>query len=61
MNGTVRAVTDLATARADIVAMARRYPEEYPGDRETDIARFQSQERITFRVTPTAIHDHLGS
>ena len=61
LNGTVRPVTDLATARADIVAMARRYPEEVPGDREKDIARFESQERITFRITPTSIHDHLDS
>ncbi|HEX6868410.1 MAG TPA: TIGR03618 family F420-dependent PPOX class oxidoreductase [Candidatus Limnocylindrales bacterium] len=61
LNGTVRPVTDLATARADIVSMARRYPEEVPGDREKDIARFESQQRISFRITPTAIHDHLDA
>lgn len=60
LNGTVRAITDQATAQADIAAMARRYPEETPGDREKDIAKFETQERISFRITPTAIHDHLA-
>ena len=61
LNGTVQAVTDRAIAQADIAGMAMRYPEETPGDREKDIARFESQERISFRITPTAIHDHLDT
>ena len=39
--------------------MARRYPEEEPGDRERTIDRFERQDRISFRIRPTAIHDHL--
>ncbi|MFL5668752.1 MAG: TIGR03618 family F420-dependent PPOX class oxidoreductase [Chloroflexota bacterium] len=61
LSGTVEAITDAAIAHADIAAMARRYPEEHPGDREQDIARFESQDRISFRITPTAIHDHLDA
>jgi PPOX class probable F420-dependent enzyme len=61
VSGTVEAITDAAIAHADIAAMARRYPEEKPGDREQDIARFESQDRISFRITPTAIHDHLDA
>ncbi|MFL5649036.1 MAG: TIGR03618 family F420-dependent PPOX class oxidoreductase [Chloroflexota bacterium] len=61
LSGTVEAITDPAIAHEDIAAMARRYPEEHPGDREQDIARFESQDRISFRITPTAIHDHLDA
>ena len=59
VSGTVEAITDRETAQADIAGMARRYPEEEPGDREKDIANFESQDRISFLITPTAIHDHL--
>jgi PPOX class probable F420-dependent enzyme len=61
VSGTVEAVTDWATAQADIAGMARRYPEEEPGDRERTIDRFERQERISFRITPTAVHDHLDT
>ena len=57
--GTVHAITDEATAQADIAAMAWRYPNEGAGDVERTIDRFERQERITFRIRPTAIHDHL--
>ena len=53
--------TDQATAQADIAAMARRYPNEGAGDVERTIDRFERQERITFRIRPTAVHDHLDS
>ena len=59
VNGTVEPITEWSTAQADIAAMARRYPEEEPGDRERTIDRFERQERISFRIRPTAIHDHL--
>jgi PPOX class probable F420-dependent enzyme len=59
VNGTVEAVTDRETSQADIAAMARRYPEEEPGDRERTIDRFERQDRISFRITPIAVHDHL--
>jgi PPOX class probable F420-dependent enzyme len=60
VSGTVRPVTDWATAQADIAAMARRYPGEGPDEVERTIReRFERQERITFRISPSAIHDHL--
>ena len=59
MNGTVEAITDRETTQADIAGMARRYPEEEPGDRERTIDRFERQDRISFRITPIAVHDHL--
>lgn len=51
-------VEDLAQARDDIVALARRYSADGSVDAETEAA-FRSQERITFRVRPTGVHDHL--
>jgi len=57
--GTVHAITDQTTAQADIAAMAWRYPNDGAGDVERTIDRFERQERITFRIRPTAIHDHL--
>ena len=59
VSGTVRAVTDQTIAQADIAGMARRYPNEGPGDIERTIDRFERQERISFRICPTAFHDHL--
>jgi len=59
VSGTVEAITDRDIAQADIAAMARRYPEEDPGDRERTIDRFERQDRVSFRITPIAIHDHL--
>ena len=57
--GTVRAVRDQAVAQGDIAAMAWRYPNEGAGDVERTIDRFERQERISFRISPTAFHDHL--
>jgi PPOX class probable F420-dependent enzyme len=59
VTGTVQPITDEGVAQADIAAMAWRYPNEGAGDVERTIDRFERQERITFRVRPTAIHDHL--
>ena len=59
LTGTARAVTDQAIAQADIAEMTARYhaheTEVIPGK----VARFQTQERITFRVPIQAIHEHL--
>jgi hypothetical protein len=43
------------TARDDIVALAVRYGE---ADEES-VARFRSQDRISFRLRIVAVHDHL--
>jgi len=59
VNGTIAPITDQATAQADIAAMAWRYPNEGAGDVERTVDRFERQERITFRIRPTAVHDHL--
>lgn len=48
-------IDDVARAREDIVDLAVRYDDA--GD-ET-IAAFRSQDRISFRLRITAVHDHL--
>jgi len=58
LSGTVEVVDDQAQAQADIAAMARRYEE--PDEAEAVIAtRFSKQQRVSFRLRPAAIHDHL--
>lgn len=60
MNGVVTVVLDQRTAQADIAAMARRYHADEPGEAERLISgRFETQERISFRVAIGAVHDHL--
>jgi PPOX class probable F420-dependent enzyme len=59
LTGTVRAVTDQPTAQADIAGMARRYHADEPDEAERLISeRFTRQERISFRFSPTIVHDH---
>jgi PPOX class probable F420-dependent enzyme len=48
-------VDDVAVAREDIVALAVRYGE----DDDESAAAFRSQERISFRLRITSVHDHL--
>jgi PPOX class probable F420-dependent enzyme len=48
-------IDDVATAREDIVALARRYEE----DDEESVAAFRTQDRISFRLRIVAVHDHL--
>jgi PPOX class probable F420-dependent enzyme len=56
--GTVEVVDDQARAQADIAAMARRY--DPPAEAEAVIANeFSKQQRVSFRLRPTRIHDHL--
>ena len=48
-------IDDVAAARDDIVALAERYEE----DDDESVAAFRSQQRISFRLRITSIHDHL--
>jgi PPOX class probable F420-dependent enzyme len=48
-------IDDVAQARDDIVSLAERYDEAD----EDSVARFRSQERISFRLRIVAVHDHL--
>lgn len=51
---------DWERSHADIAALARRYHADEPEKAERLIeGRFASQERVTFRIRITAIHDHL--
>jgi PPOX class probable F420-dependent enzyme len=58
--GTVEPITDQPTAQADIAAMSRHYHADEPEEAERLIRdRFERQERISFRVRATNVHDHL--
>ena len=48
-------IDDVAQAREDIVELAERYAE----DDEESVAKFRTQERISFRLRIVAVHDHL--
>jgi PPOX class probable F420-dependent enzyme len=48
-------IDDETVAREDIVALAVRYAE----DDEESVARFRTQQRISFRLRIVAVHDHL--
>jgi PPOX class probable F420-dependent enzyme len=53
-------ITDQATAQADIAGMARRYHADEPEEAERLVRdRFSPQQRISFRIHPTRIHEHL--
>lgn len=56
LRGRVTVVDDRAPALADISAMARRHA---PGIADEMIARFATEERISFRLAPEAIHVEL--
>ena len=47
-------IDDVARARDDIVELAIRYDEAD----EASVAAFRSQERISFRLRITSVHDH---
>jgi PPOX class probable F420-dependent enzyme len=51
-------VEDVDQARDDIVALAVRYSEDGTVEPATE-ARFRTQQRITFLVRITGVHDHL--
>ena len=48
-------IDDVTRAREDIVALAVRYAE----DDEESVAKFRTQQRISFRLRIVAVHDHL--
>jgi hypothetical protein len=48
-------IDDVAQAQDDIVSLAEHYDEAD----EDSVARFRSQERISFRLRIVAVHDHL--
>ena len=52
-------IDDQAIAQADIADLAGRYHPDDPARSATDIARFQAQRRVTFRLRPISFHDHL--
>lgn len=59
MRGNAEVITDQPTAQADIANMARRYYADDPDKAERLIRdRFTQQERISFRLLPTAISEH---
>lgn len=53
VRGTAVPVRDQDIAQADISAMARRYDD--PDEAESEIARFRTQDRISFIVRPTSV------
>jgi PPOX class probable F420-dependent enzyme len=62
LTGVVEVVDDQAAAQADIAAMARRYGADDPAAAEELIrSRFQTQRRVSFRLRPSGIHDHIDT
>jgi PPOX class probable F420-dependent enzyme len=59
VTGTAEPVADQATAQADIAAMAEHYDGDDPESVADQIAKFQAQERISFRIRIRAVHEHL--
>ncbi len=60
LTGTVEVVDDQEQAQADIAAMARRYNTANPDEAEALIeTRFSRQQRVSFRLHPISIHDHI--
>jgi PPOX class probable F420-dependent enzyme len=57
VDGTVAVLEEQSVAQADIAAMARAY--ETPAEAAESIARFQTQQRISFRVTPGRVHAEI--
>jgi PPOX class probable F420-dependent enzyme len=62
LHGRVERIDDdQPTAQADIAGLAFRYHVDDPETAETIIAnRFTRQHRVSFRIRPTAVHDHLA-
>lgn len=58
LTGTVEVVDEQEQAQADIAAMARRYNADSAAAEES-IATFRTQRRVSFRLRPTGIHDHV--
>jgi PPOX class probable F420-dependent enzyme len=57
LTGRVDAIdTDVERAREDIIALAYRYHQTPSGE---SLARFRSQQRVTFRIAIDGVHNHL--
>lgn len=57
LRGEVVVVDDQEQAQGDIAAMARRYHADVPDHaEELIVARFQRQERVSFRLRPAAVN-----
>jgi PPOX class probable F420-dependent enzyme len=60
LTGRVEVMDDPDAAFADISAMARRYHADDPAHADDMIERtFRPQRRISFRIRPEEVHDHL--
>jgi PPOX class probable F420-dependent enzyme len=58
VDGQAEEVRDQAVAQADIAAMAHAY--DPPEEAAAAIARFQTQQRISFRIVPERTHAEIG-
>lgn len=58
IRGRAEAVTDQATAQADIAAMARRYHADDPATAERMVRVFEGQERISFVIHVERVAEH---
>jgi len=58
LTGAVEVVDDQEQAQADIASMARRYNGDSAAAAES-IATFRTQQRVSFRLRPSRIHDHI--
>ncbi len=53
-------IDDQAVAQADIADLARRYHPTDPATVAEDVAGFRTQHRVSFRLRPISLHDHLA-
>ena len=60
VRGRAAAVTDQATAQADIAEMARRYHADDPATAERMVRLFEGQERISFVIHVERVTEHAG-
>ena len=56
IDGKVRAITDRATTQADIARLAARYHD--PAEAARSVARFEKEERISYRLPTTRVYDY---
>ena len=60
VRGRAAAVTDQATAQADIAEMARRYHPDDPATAGRMVRVFEGQERISFVIQVDRVTEHAG-
>jgi len=58
VRGVVDVIDNQRQAQADIAAMARKYDRH--GLAELEVRDFETQQRVSFRLRPKAIHAELG-